>query len=170
MECTIFLASLTAYTNDIIDGKWIDLTNANAMDKIKAFKDAREGHEFFIGDSMASVSMDISEYDDPYGLVKFVEQLKDLDETQLDAYEAIINELGFEREEVLEMVENWEFDAIEWDNGTLEEAVGRYYVELSGYLDYDETIRDCIDYEKYGRNICIKSDVCDDGKTIFVLH
>ena len=37
MECRIFLASLTAHTNGMIDGEWIDLTDNNAMDKIEAF-------------------------------------------------------------------------------------------------------------------------------------
>ena len=69
MECKIFLASLTAHTNGIIDGEWIDLTNTRA--------------------------------------------LENLGEMQLEAYEAIIYELGWEREEALNTAENWEFDAIE---------------------------------------------------------
>lgn len=170
MECKIFLASLTAHTNGIIDGVWIDLTDDNAMDKIKAFKDARGGQEFFIGDSMASVSMDIGEYDDPYELFKFVYRLKDLDETQLDAYETIMNALGFERKEVLERVENWEFDAIEWNSGNIEEAVGYYFAELSGWLDYDDTLHKYFDYERFGRDICVNSEVCENGETIFVLR
>lgn len=170
MECKICWASLTAHTNGIIDGVWIDLTDASAMDKIKAFKDARDGHEFFIGDSMASVPMDISEYDDPDELVDFVERLENLDETQLEAYGAMMEELGLDREEALEKAEGWEFDAIEWNDGTIEECVGSYYAELSGWLDYDDTIRSYFDYEAYGRDICIDSYVCDNGKTIFVLH
>lgn len=170
MECRICWASLTAHTNGIIDGEWIDLTDDNAMDKIKAFKDAREGHEFFIGDSMASVPMEIGEYDDPYKLVTFVKRLENLDETQLDAYEAMVSELGLDREEALNKAENWEFDAIEWDSGNCEETIGYYYAEIGGFLDYDETISKYFDYEKYGRDICIESYVCDNGQIIFVLH
>lgn len=170
MDCKICWASLTAHTNGVIDGEWIDLTDANAMAKIKAFMDAREGHEFFVGDSMASVPMDISEYDSPYELVKLVGRLKDLDETQLNAYEAMVSEVGLDREEALDKAETWDFDAIEWDGGNIEETVGRYFAELSGWLEYDDAIRKYFDYEKYGRDICIKSDVCDNGNTIFVLR
>ena len=170
MECRIFLASLTAHTNGIIDGNWIDLIDNNAMEKIKAFKDAREEHEFFIADTSASVPMEISEYDDPCYLVDFVKRLEDLDETQLEAYEAIMNESGWGREEALDTAENREFDEIDWDYESIEESVGYYYAELNGFLDYDETIRRYFDYEAYGRDICIESDVYDNGKTIFVMH
>lgn len=169
MEYRIFLASLTAYNQGMIDGVWVDLKDANAMDKIKAFKDAREEHEFFISDSMTSVTMNISEYDNTDELIAFVKRLENLDALQLEAYDAIMSELDFEREEALDKVENWEFDAIEWDGGNIEEAVGGYYAELSGWLEYDETIRIYFDYEAYGRDICIDSEVCDNGDTIFVL-
>lgn len=172
MEYKICLASLTAHTNGIIDGEWIDLTDAKALEKIDAFMDAREGHEFFISDSMTSVPMDISEYDDTHKLVDLVKRLEKLEETQLDAYEAMVSELGWEREEALEKAESWEFDAIEWnDDGNIEERVGYYYAELNGYTDN----KDCIisryfDYESYGRDICIENYVCDNGKTIFVFY
>ena len=170
MECRIFLASLTAHTNGMIDGEWIDLTDNNAKDEIKAFMDEREGHEFFIADSSTSVAMDIGEYDDPFYLVDFVKRLEDLDETQLEAYEAIMNESGWCREEALDKAESWEFDVIDWDCASVEKSVGRYYAELSEFLDYDETIRRYFDYESYGRDLCINNYVCDNGKTIFVLH
>lgn len=170
MEYKIFLASRTAYTRGIIDGDWIDLTDANAYEKIEDFMDEREGQEFFIADSMESVPMDIGEYEDPYALVDFVERLENLDETQLEAYEAIMNELGLEREEALDIAENWEFDAIEWDGGSIEVCIGYYYAELNGWLDYDEAIWRYFDYEKYGRDISVKHDVCENGKTIFVIH
>lgn len=171
MECKIFLTSLTAYTRGIIDGEWIDLTDNEAEEKIKAFMDKREGHEFFIADSMASVYMDISEYDDPHKLVVFVKRLQNLDDTQLEAYDVMMSELGWEREEALEKAESWEFDAIEWTNGSIEECVGRYYAEGDGYMDHDDyKIRIYFDYEAYGRDICIENYVCDNGKTIFVIY
>ena len=170
MECRIFLASLTAHTNGMIDGEWIDLTDNNAMDKIETFMDEREGHEFFIADNVASVPMEISEYDDPFYLVDFVKRLEDLDKTQFEAYETIINETGLDLEEALDKVEKWEFDAIEWDHNTsIEECIGYYYADLNGFLDYDEIIRMYFDYESYGRDICIEAYVCDNGKTIFVI-
>lgn len=171
MECKIFLTSLTAHTNGIIDGEWIDLTNTKALEKIDAFINAREGHEFFIADSMASVYMDISEYDDPHKLVDLVKRLQNLDDTQLEAYDVMMSELGWEREEALEKAESWEFDAIEWnDDGNIEERVGYYYAKLNGYTDTnDYIISRYFDYESYGRDICIKNDVADNGKTIFVI-
>lgn len=126
MEYRILFASRTAFDNGIIDGEWIDLTDAYALEKIDAFKDAREGHEFFIGDSMTSLPMNISEYEDPCELVNFVSRLEDLDETQLEAYEAIMSELELDCEDALDKVENREFDAIEWDIGNLEECVDHY--------------------------------------------
>lgn len=170
MECRICWASLTAYTNGIIDGEWIELTDTRAVEKIDEFKKKREGHEFFIGDSMTSVSMNISEYDDPYELIKFVKRLGNLTETQLEAYDVMVSEVDMDREEALEKAEDWEFDAIEWDGGNIEKAVGRYYAELDGLLDYGERIRSYFDYEKYGRDICINSYVCDHEKTIFVFN
>ena len=171
MECRIFLASLTAHTNGMIDGEWIDLTDNNAMDKIDAFMDEREGHKFFISDSSTSVAMDIGEYDDPYELVEFVERLEDLDETQLDAFDAMVTGLRLDREDALDKAESWEFDVIEWDWESIEESVGYYYAELNGYTNMaDDTIRKYFNYEAYGRDICIESDVCDNGKTIFVIH
>lgn len=170
MECRILLASLTAHTNGMIDGEWIDLTDNNAKDEIKAFMDEREGHEFFIADNVASVPMDIDENDDPYKLVDFMKRLEDLDEIQLEAYETIMNESGWYRKEALDTVENWEFDAIEWKDGSIEKAVGYYYAELGGYLDTDDTIRKYFDYEKYGRDICDERYVWDNGRTIFVIY
>ena len=113
----------------------------------------------------------IDEYGDPRELVDLLERLKDLDETQLEAYETIINELGWDREEVLDMVENWEFDAIEWNDGSIEETVGYYYANLNEYTTIDDgTISKYFDYEAYGRDICLKSDKCDNGRTIFIIH
>lgn len=170
MEYKILLTSLTAYTNGIIDGEWIDLADNKALETIDEFKDARGEHEFFIADSMMSVPMDISEYDDPYKLVDLVKRLENLDETQLEAYDTIMNELGWEREEALDKVESWEFDAIEWNDGTIEECVGRYYAEQEGYMEKENyKIRIYFDYESYGRDICIDNYVCDNGKTIFVI-
>lgn len=171
MECNIFLTSLTEYNKGIIDGEWIDLTDTKALDKIDEFMGEREGHEFLIADSSASVPMEISENDDPYELFDLVERLKDLDETQLDVYETIMSELGWEREEALEKAESWEFDVINWDCASIEEAVGYYYAELNGYTDNDDyIISRYFNYEAYGRDICMESDVCDNGKTIFVIH
>ena len=170
MECRIFLASLTAHTNGMIDGEWIDLTDNNAMDKIDEFKDEREGHKFFIPDSSTSVAMDIGEYDDPYELVELVERLEDLDETQFEAYETIMNESSWCREEALDTAESWEFDAIEWKDESIEKTVGYYYADLGGYMDIDYTIRKYFDYEGYGREICEESYVWDNGRTIFVIY
>ena len=170
MECKIFLTSLTEYTRGIIDGEWIDLTDNNAKDKIKAFMNEKEGHEFLISDSSTSVAMDIGEYDDPYELVDFVKRLEELDETQLNAYDAIVSELGWYREEALGTAENWEFDAIERNSGSIEQCVGYYYAELNGYTDNkDSIISRYFDYESYGRDICIESYVCENGNTIFVI-
>lgn len=153
MEYKILFASKTAFANGngIIDGEWIDLKDKNAIKKIDAFKNAREGHEFFIGDSMASVYLDISEDDNPRELVNLVKRLEKLDNTQLEAYDVIMSELGWEREEALKKAENCEFDAIEWNDGSLEESVRRYY-------------------ESYGRDIFAKNNVCDNGETIFVIY
>lgn len=170
MKCKIYLVSLTEYNKGMIDGKWIDLTdNNNARDEIEAFMDAREGEEFFIADNVASVPMEISEYENIFELVDFVKRLEELDETQVEAYEAIVSELGWDREEALDTAESWEFDAIDWNDESLETAVGYYYAEISGYTA-DNTIRSYFDYEKYGRDICIESDVCDNGKTIFIIY
>ena len=170
MEYKIFLTSLTKYTNGIIDGEWIDLTDNNAKDKIKAFMDEREGHEFFISDSSTSVAMDIGEYDDPCELVDFVKRLEELDVTQLEAYDAIVSELGWSRKEALDTAENWEFDAIEWNSGSIEKCIGYYYAELNGYTNNDDyIIRKYFDYESYGSDICSESHVCDNGNTIFVI-
>ena len=171
MECNIFLASLTNYNKGIIDGKWIDLTDNKAMENIDKFRRERKGHEFFIADSSASVPMEIGEYDNPYALVTLVERLEALDDTQLEAYEAIMCELGWEREEALDKAESREFDVIEWDCASIEKAVGYYYAELNGYTTMDDyIISSYFDYEAYGRDICIKSDVCDNGQTIFVIY
>ena len=171
MDCNIFLASLTEYSEGIIDGEWIDLTNTYAKEAIDAFKVARDGHEFFIADCSASVPMEIGEYDDPYELVDFVERLEDLDETQLEAYETIMHELGWDREEALDKVESWEFDVINWDWASIQESVGYYYADLYGYTNTaDDTLRKYFDYEAYGREICLESDICTNGNTIFVLH
>ena len=171
MECNIFLASLTNYNKGIIDGGWIDLTDTKAMENIDKFRRERKGHEFFIADSSASVAMDIGEYDGLYDLVDFVNRLKDLDETQLEAYEAIMRGLGWKREEALDKAESWEFDVIDWDCESIEKAVGYYYAELNGYTNMaDYIISRYFDYEAYGRDICLKSDICDNGKTIFVIY
>lgn len=171
MECKIFLTSLTEYNKGIIDGEWIDLTDTKAIENLDKFRREREGHEFLIADSSASVPMKISENDDPYELFGLVGRLKDLDETQLEAYETIMHELGWEREEALDKAESWEFDVINWDCASIEKAVGYYYAELNGYTDNDDyIISRYFDYEAYGHDICLENDVCDNGKTIFVIY
>lgn len=171
MECKIFLTSLTKYNKGIIDGEWIDLTDNNAEDKIEAFMEEREGHEFFISDASTSVAMDIGKYDDPYNLVDFVKRLEDLDETQLEAYDAMVTDLRLDREDALDKAESWEFNAIDWDCASIEESVGYYYAKLKGYTNMaDATIRNYFNYEAYGRDICIESYVCNNGKTIFVIY
>lgn len=170
MECKIFLASLTAHNKGMVDGEWIDLKDNKAKDKIKAFMDAREGHEFLIANSIASLPLDISEYDNPFKLVALVERLKNLDETQLEAYETIMYELGWSREDALDKAENWEFDAIDYNCTSIEKSVGYYYAELIEYTNMaDSTISKYFDYERYGRDICEDNYICDNGRTIFVI-
>ena len=170
MECKIFLVSSTKYKKSIIDGEWIDLTDNNALDKIDKFMDERQGHEFLIAGSSASVPLEISENDNPYKLVDLVKRLKNLDKTQLEAYEAIMYELGWQREGALDKVENWEFDAIDYNCASIEEAVGYYYAEILGYTSMvDDKISKYFDYKAYGSDICDESYVCDNGSTIFVI-
>ena len=171
MEYRILFASKTAFNKGIIDGEWIDLTNTKALEKIDAFKNAREGHEFFIADSITSVSLDISEYDKPRELVALVSRLEELNTTQLEAYETIMVELGWERTEALDTAESWKFEAIKWNNNeSIEKRLGYYYAKLNGYIDKGYIISNYFDYEKYGRDICIENYVCDNGKTIFVIY
>jgi len=159
MDTRIYLTNLAKYNEGYLVGEWLDLPMEES-DLEKAVKGVLgKDEEYFITDYEAQFR--IEEYENPYKLNEFVEQLEELDEYDQEKVFYLLDNSGYTREEALEKHEDVTF----YKGMTLED-VAEELVEEGIFGDLSDNIKGYIDYEKLARDLSIDG-YCETDKGVF---
>lgn len=144
----IYLTNLAKYNEGRLVGKWVDLP-LDESDLEKAVKDVLgTDEESFVTDYEAPFR--IEEYENPFELNKFAEQLEELEEYEQEKVYYLLDNIGHDREEALENHE----DVIFYPEMTLED-VAYELIEDGVFGELTDTIKGYIDYQKLARDLSI---------------
>ncbi len=148
METKIYLTNLAKYNQGRLVGKWIDLPLPEE-DLQKSLEDILgNDQEAFITDYEAPYR--IEEYDNPFELNKFAEQLDELDDYDQQKVFYLMDITGYDRDEALEHHE----DVTYYPQMTLED-VAYELIEDGIFGDIADNIKGYIDYAKLARDLGI---------------
>lgn len=158
IEMIIYVSDLTKYNRGT--HAWVELDLMNTKEtkrKYDAFKKEHEGDELVISDTSMTYNLRINELDNIDFLIKMSEKyFSNWSEEQIMVFSDLINELKWDWDEASDKVNNYDYALIEiGDYKSDEEAVGYYYAD---YLNIPDFIESYFDYERYGRDILLKTD------------
>ena len=126
--------------------------------------------EFFFSDWECEIPFDFGEYPIISDINDIAERVEALEAYELETLEVILNEHTSDVDEALRIVEDNDYRT--WDSCDNMAAVARARADEFGYLnDVPENLRGYIDYEKWGRDLAIKSTFLEgDGFFIELLN
>ena len=103
----------------------------------------------------------IEEYESPYKLNEFVEQLEELDDYSQEKVFYLLDNIGYDREEALEK----HVDVLFYEGMTLEE-VAENFVDEGVYGEIPDNIKNYIDYKAIARDLDMEG-FCQTEKGTF---
>lgn len=164
MSMEIYLTNLGKYVEGCLMGQWVKLpVPADKLADILVRIGVNEEYEeFFITDyetSFYGLRDVLSEYESIDMLNELAEMLDELSEEDEDKLNAIMECRNFKNIfDIMEQIQNLDnFDLLpDVDDDT---ALGYYYVDELGCFEIPNNIRNYFDYEAFGRDIRLESDI-----------
>lgn len=151
----LYVANLGKYNEGNLVGNWIELPKSE--DEIKQFLSEQVGineqyEEWAIHDYEKDIDgLKIGEYDNIYELNELAQQMEDLDENQLKALSAFLQD-GCKIEDAIEHVNNGDYFVFSDCNDMSD--VAYQYIDETGVLNnVPEQLQNYFDYEAYGRDM-----------------
>lgn len=149
----IFITNLGKYNEGQLIGEWVSLPATK--EELEAVYNRiginEEYEEMFISDYETDMNYEVNEYDNIDELNEMMETISDLEESDLEALDAMMEE-GYSFEEALEKVQNGDY-AIYFECSDMED-VAMEIIEESGMLaNVPENIARYFDYKAYGRDL-----------------
>ncbi len=164
MSMEIFLTNLGKYVEGCLVGQWVKLPvpEDKLNDILKQIGINDEYEEFFITDYETSFSglLDVlGEYESIEMLNELAETLEVLSNADEDKLNAILEVESYRNvTDIKELIESLdEFDLI--DDIDDDEDLGRYLIDDCGVLCIPEHLQNYIDYEAYGRDVRLESNI-----------
>ena len=164
MSMEIYLTNLGKYVEGCLMGQWVKLPvpEDKLADVLVRIGVNEEYEEFFITDyetSFHGLRDVLGEYESIDMLNELAEMLDELSEEDEDKLNAIMECRNFKNIfDIVEQIQNLDnFDLLpDVDDDT---ALGYYYVDELGCFEIPDNIRNYFDYEAFGRDIRLESDI-----------
>lgn len=152
----IFISNLKEYNNGKIIGEWVSLP-CEGLEEVLNKISNNGNDELFISDYETDISnLKISEYDDILQLNEIAEEIDNLSDDELIAFQAYLEQYANNMEQALEEVRQGNY-RIYYNCDNMED-VAYQAVNESGLLDgVPEQVKMYFDYEAYGRDMDINS-------------
>lgn len=150
----IFISNLKEYNNGKIIGEWVSLP-CEGLEEVLNKISNNSNDELFISDYETDISnLKISEYDDILQLNEIAEEIDNLSDDELIAFQAYLEQYANNMEQALEEVRQGNY-RIYYNCDNMED-VAYQAVNESGLLDgVPEQVKMYFDYEAYGRDMDI---------------
>ena len=150
----IFISNLKEYNNGKIIGEWVSLP-CEGLEEVLNKISNNGNDELFISDYETDISnLKISEYDDILQLNEIAEEIDNLSDDELIAFQAYLEQYANNMEQALEEVRQGNYRI--YYNCDNMENVAYQAVNESGLLDgVPEELKVYFDYEAYGRDLSI---------------
>ncbi len=150
----IYVTNLKEYNNGKIIGEWVSLP-CEGLEEVLNKISNNGNDELFISDYETDISnLKISEYDDILQLNEIAEEIDNLSDDELIAFQAYLEQYANNIEQALEEVRQGNY-RIYYNCDNMED-VAYQAVNESGLLDgVPEQVKMYFDYEAYGRDMDI---------------
>lgn len=148
----IFISNLKEYNNGKIIGEWVSLP-CEGLEEVLNKISNNGNDELFISDYETDISnLKISEYDDILQLNEIAEEIEEMREDELIAFQAYLEQYANNMEQALEEVRQGNY-RIYYNCDNMED-VAYQVVNDCGLLDgVPEEVKIYFDYEAYGRDM-----------------
>lgn len=150
----IFISNLRKYNEGQIIGKWVSLPCEDIKEVLEKISNS-DNDELFISDYETDISgLKVSEYDNILELNTIAEEIEEMREDELIAFQAYLEQYANNMEQALEEVHQGNY-RIYYNCDNMED-VACQAVNESGLLDgVPEELKVYFDYEAYGRDLSI---------------
>lgn len=150
----IFISNLKEYNNGKIIGEWVSLP-CEGLEEVLDKISNNGNDELFISDYETDLnSLKIGEYEDILQLNEIAEEIEEMREDELIAFQAYLEQYANNMEQALEEVHQGNY-RIYYNCDNMED-VAYQAVNESGLLDgVPEQVKMYFDYEAYGRDLSI---------------
>lgn len=150
----IFISNLRKYNEGQIIGKWVSLPCEDIKEVLEKISNS-DNDEQFISDYETDISgLKVSEYDNILELNTIAEEIEEMREDELIAFQAYLEQYANNMEQALEEVHQGNY-RIYYNCDNMED-VACQAVNESGLLDgVPEELKVYFDYEAYGRDLSI---------------
>lgn len=150
----IFISNLKEYNNGKIIGEWVSLP-CEGLEEVLNKISNNGNDELFISDYETDISnLKISEYDDILQLNEIAEEIDNLSDDEVIAFQAYLEQYANNMEQALEEVRQGNY-RIYYNCDNMED-VAYQVVNDCGLLDgVPEEVKIYFDYEAYGRDLDI---------------
>ena len=167
----IYLTNLGKYNEGELIGEWVELPASEEELEVvfERIGINEEYEEFFITDYECDFGYKVGEYENLEELNKIAEQFEDLDETEKEVFQALIEE-GYKSEEALEKISDSDY-MIFWNCSDMED-VAREYAEETGLLNQiPDNLQSYFDFEAFGRDMSYEGHFVftDNGNCVEIL-
>lgn len=165
----IFISNLKEYNNEKIIGEWVSLPCEGLEEVLEKISNSGKD-ELFISDYETDINgLKVAEYEDSLQLNEIAEEIEEMREDELIAFQAYLEQYANNMEQALEEVRQGNY-TIYYDCDDMSD-VAYQVVNESGLLDgVPETIKGYFDYEAYGRDIDIEGTFIQVDNNIIELY
>lgn len=164
----IYVTNLSKYNEGVLVGEWVSLPCEDIKEVLDKISN-NDNDELFISDYETDISgLKIGEYEDILQLNEIAEEIEEMREDELIAFQAYLEQYN-DIEQALEEVRQGNY-TIYYDCDDMSD-VAYQVVNESGLLDgVPETIKGYFDYEAYGRDIDIEGTFIQVDNNIIELY
>lgn len=150
----IFISNLKEYNNGKIIGEWVSLPCEDIEEVLEKISNSGKD-ELFISDYETDINgLKVAEYEDSLQLNEIAEEIEEMREDELIAFQAYLEQYANNMEQALEEVHQGNY-TIYYNCDDMED-VACQIVKESGLLDgVPEEVKIYFDYEAYGRDMDI---------------
>lgn len=165
----IFISNLKEYNNGKIIGEWVSLPCEDIEEVLEKISNSGKD-ELFISDYETDINgLKVAEYEGSLQLNEIAEEIEEMREDELIAFQAYLEQYANNMEQALEEVRQGNY-RIYYNCDNMED-VAYQVVNESGLLDgVPETIKGYFDYEAYGRDIDIEGTFIQVDNNIIELY
>lgn len=151
----IYVTNLSKYNEGVLVGEWVSLPCEDIKEVLDKISN-NDNDELFISDYETDISgLKIGEYEDILQLNEIAEEIEEMREDELIAFQAYLEQYANNMEQALEEVRQGNY-RIYYDCDNMED-VAYQVVNDCGLLDgVPEEVKIYFDYEAYGRDMEIE--------------
>lgn len=165
----IYVTNLSKYNEGVLVGEWVSLPCEDIKEVLDKISN-NDNDELFISDYETDISgLKIGEYEDILQLNEIAEEIEEMREDELIAFQAYLEQYANNMEQALEEVRQGNY-RIYYDCDNMED-VAYQVVNDCGLLDgVPEEVKIYFDYEAYGRDMDIEGTFIQIDNNIIELY